>query len=98
MKAICKFIYKREENTKNEIIVWEQEDGATTYQFHAYWLYPKEKEQPQPSSIKLKEYKDKILWVSEYYLGEVSVNALLFATQNKEEFRGKNVKLKQVNK
>ena len=89
MKAICKFIYKREQNTKNTIIVWEKEDGTTTYQFYAYWLYPKEKEQPQLSSIKLKEYKDKILWVSEYLLGEVSVNALSFAMHNKEEFRGK---------
>jgi hypothetical protein len=94
MKAICKFIYKREENTKNTIVVWEQDDGTTTYQFYAYWLYPKEKGQPQTSSIKLKEYKDKVLWVSEYYLGEVSMNALSFAIHNKEQFRGKNVKLK----
>ena len=93
MKAVSKYIYKREKNIKSTIITWENDKGEASFTLDTYWLYPKESNPPQPTAIKLKEFKGKILWVVECYLGGISVDALSFARQNKEEYRGKIVKL-----
>ena len=84
--------YHRAKHTKNTITTAKTEDGKYIYLFESLWLV--DNKEPQPSAIKLKQFKDRVLWGTSIVLSEESIEALSIAVKNKHEFEGKTIKMK----
>ena len=91
-KTTSKMFYKRAKHTKNTITTAKTEDGKYIYLFESLWL--RDDEEPQPCAIKLKHFKDRVLWGLSIILSEESIEALAIAVKNKHEFEGKTIKMK----
>ena len=91
-KTTLKMFYKRAKHTKNTITTAKTEDGKYIYLFESLWLVYNKR--PQLNAVKLKEFKDVVLWGTNIVLSEESVEALSIAVKNKHEFEGKTIKMK----
>ena len=91
-KTTSKMFYHRAKHTKNTITTAKTVDGKYIYLFESLWLV--DNKEPQPCAIKLKEFKDRVLWGTSIVLSEESIEALSFAVNNKHEFEGKTIKMK----
>lgn len=94
MNAISKFIYKRTPQTKNTIVVLEDEKGEKFYHFICLFLFDNDKVKPSENSKVIRYFKDKVLYREDIFLSQISVEALVFVRNNPDEFTGQVVKLK----
>ena len=94
MKAISKFIYKRTPQTKNTIVVLEDEKGEKNFHFICLFLVDIDDHKPSKNSNVLRFYNDKVLYREDIFLSQISVEALVFVRNNPDEYTGQVVKLK----
>ena len=94
MKAVSKFIYKRTPQTKNTIVVLEDEKGEKFFHFICLFLVDIDDHKPSKNSKVLRFYNDKVLYKEDIFLSSISVEALVFVRNNPDEFTGQVVKLK----
>lgn len=94
MRAISKFIYKRTPQTKNTIVVLEDEKGEKFFHFICLFLFDIDDHKPSKNSKVLRFYNDKVLYREDIFLSQISVEALVFVRNNPDEYTGQVVKLK----
>lgn len=94
MKAISKFIYKRTPQTKNTIVVLEDEKGEKIFHFICLFLVDIDDHKPSKNSNVLRFYNDKVLYREDIFLSQISVEALGWVWDNHQKYNGLVVKLK----
>lgn len=93
MKAISKFIYKRTPQTKNTIVVLEDEKGEKFFHFICLFLVDIDESKPSENSKVIRFYNDKVLYREDIFLSQLSIEALVFVRNNPDEFTWQVVKL-----